>query len=518
MIIRSIRILNYKCFDDSGPIIFGERLNLIVGQNNSGKTALFDGFDLQRFADKPHRDLSRRQYEALNPTSSLEATIRFSGDELYTTLMAGEAGPIMTLRAADPSAARRQLYKVFETDSIEFHLSFNRNIGWVSSDQSNLSDFQPASDGRQFRFASSADRTSWQVEQINSPSNFVASLGQLFARSAYVFKAERLNVGQCPISPPTALATDASNLAACLQNLQSNAHRFGRFVSVVQEILPSVKWVSAHVLNQTAAGISIWNADQSTERDDLRVGLEDCGTGIGQVLAIIYAVIEAQNKKILVIDEPNSFLHPSASRKLLDVLTRYDHQYIISTHSPEMITRSNPDTLHVLKRDDRRTTFERMGSIEVASLKDVLNEVGVHLSDLMGPDAIIWVEGSTEEKCFPLLFREARIELPRGASIVAVLHTGDFEAQGAKAKLAFELYERLSHANALVPPALAFVFDREGRTEQELSDLEKRGSGRIKLLPRMMYENYLLDPEAIAQVLCEEAKEKIVTDERVAEC
>ncbi len=33
----------------------------------------------------------------------------------------------------------------------------------------------------------------------------------------------------------------------------------------------------------------------------------------------------------------------------------------------------------------------------------------------------------------------------------------------------------------------------------------------------MMYENYLLDPEAIAQVLCEEAKEKIVTDEQVTQ-
>jgi hypothetical protein len=195
----------------------------------------------------------------------------------------------------------------------------------------------------------------------------------------------------------------------------------------------------------------------------------------------------------------------------------YDHQYIISTHSPEMISRSNPDTFHVLKRDDNHTTLEKMGSKEVASLRDVLNEVGVHLSELMAQDAIIWVEGQTEEKCFPLLFREAKIELPRGASIVAVLHTGDFEAQGAKAKLAFELYERLSHANALVPPALAFVFDREGRTQQELSELEKRGLGRVKLLPRMMYENYLIDPEAIAQVLCGEAKGAIVTEEKITE-
>lgn len=228
-------------------------------------------------------------------------------------------------------------------------------------------------------------------------------------------------------------------------------------------------------------------------------------------------VIESQSKKILVIDEPNSFLHPSASRKLLDVLARYEHQYIISTHSPEMISRSRPDTLHVLKRGDNHTAIEKMDSKEVSSIKDALNEVGVRLSDLMGLDSIIWVEGQTEERCFPLLFKAAKIELPPGTSIVAVLHTGDFDTTEDRAKLVFRVYERLSHANALVPPTIAFVFDREGRNEQELAELEKRGLGRVKFLPRMMYENYVIAPEAIAWLLCREANEMIVTEEAIME-
>jgi hypothetical protein len=79
------------------------------------------------------------------------------------------------------------------------------------------------------------------------------------------------------------------------------------------------------------------------------------------------------------------------------------------------------------------------------------------------------------------------------------------------------LYEKVSHANALAPPAIAYVFDREGRTEKELLDLERQGRGRVKLLPRMMYENYLIDPEAIAQVLCVEANGAIVTEEKITE-
>jgi hypothetical protein len=362
----------------------------------------------------------------------LDFEIEFSGIDLYVILMeSGEKGVGINLNAANLNQAKTMLEALFELSVIRYSIGYNRKNGWTSRNHDRESNFK-SDDGAQIHFLPSPDGGSWQ---LNGPMtgllSFAVTLGPRFMASTYVFKAERLTLGQCPISPPVPLATDASNLAACLQNLQANSHRFGRFVSVVQEILPSVKWVSAHVVGQTVAGISVWNADPSTERDDLRVSLEDCGTGVGQVLAMIYAVVESQERKILVIDEPNSFLHPSASRKLIDILTRYDHQYIISTHSPEIIARSHLETLHVLKRDDNHTTVEAMNSGDVSSLKGVLNEVGVRLSDLFGPDAIIWVEGSTEEKCFPLLFEAAQIELPRGASVVGLLHTGDFEAKRA---------------------------------------------------------------------------------------
>jgi DNA repair exonuclease SbcCD ATPase subunit len=93
MIIRSVRLINYKCFDDSGDITFGEKLNLIVGQNNSGKTTLFGSLDLQRFTNKAHRDLAQDPRDILDPISRLEMEISLSGKELYRILMqSGERG------------------------------------------------------------------------------------------------------------------------------------------------------------------------------------------------------------------------------------------------------------------------------------------------------------------------------------------------------------------------------------------------------------------------------------------
>jgi hypothetical protein len=52
----------------------------------------------------------------------------------------------------------------------------------------------------------------------------------------------------------------------------------------------------------------------------------------------------------------------------------------------------------------------------------------------------------------------------------------------------------------ILPPNLGFIFDREARSDQEREDLEQHSGGRATLMKRRMYENYLLNPHAIAHV------------------
>ena len=54
MVISSITVKNYMGFLDSGDIKLSSGFNIIVGQNNAGKTALLEALSLQ-FDNKPHR-------------------------------------------------------------------------------------------------------------------------------------------------------------------------------------------------------------------------------------------------------------------------------------------------------------------------------------------------------------------------------------------------------------------------------------------------------------------------------
>jgi hypothetical protein len=65
----------------------------------------------------------------------------------------------------------------------------------------------------------------------------------------------------------------------------------------------------------------------------------------------------------------------------------------------------------------------------------------------------------------------------------------------------------------LIPPAVGFVFDREGITPERIADLEREGLGKIKFLPRRMFENYLLNSKAITHVLQTQTFTPIQVDE-----
>lgn len=246
--------------------------------------------------------------------------------------------------------------------------------------------------------------------------------------------------------------------------------------------------------------ILVWTINPDTERTDLAVPLSESGTGIGQVLAMLYVVLTSNESRTIIIDEPQSFLHPGAVRKLLEILKSYpQHQFIITTHSPTAVTAVNLKTLLLIRRRESESVTKVIDVSETHELRNFLLEVGARLSDVFGADNILWVEGRTEELCFPLILEKVIDQPLFGTQIIGVQQTGDFE--GKHSKTVFEIYTRLSTGRGLLPDAIDFIFDREGRTEREQEDLKRQGNGKVVFLKRRMYENYLLNPDAISFVL-----------------
>src|SRR5262249_44404099 len=146
-------------------------------------------------------------------------------------------------------------------------------------------------------------------------------------QKSYLFEAYRHPASRCPYGASTVLVPNASNLGEVLSNLQGRPTTYRKFMDLVRRVLPLVKWVSTNAISANEVEIRVWNVDESLERMDLSVPIAEAGTGVGQVLAILYVVTQSAGN-LIIIDEPNSFLHPGAAKTLISILLEHSlHQF-----------------------------------------------------------------------------------------------------------------------------------------------------------------------------------------------
>ncbi len=508
MYIAKFQVKNYKSFLSSQEVDLTSGFNVVVGQNNAGKTALVEALSLH-FDNKYHISMKTSPSPGVllhdSFTSTVQIAFQLAEGEAEQLLINARSTFFMPLReGTDPGNQATKFLALLRQPEIlqctyqpnNFVTTYLESLGELT-DATRLVEFRVNISQRQLEYTPNHYRR----EQHSPDTLYGPRLANILRDRIYIFRAERF-VSQSPFGTQTVLLPNASNLAEVLHNLQSsNPTRFHRFNQHVSTIFPEIRGITVPpgtVGNQVQ--ILVWSIDPDTERPDLAIPLSESGTGIGQVLAMLYVVLTAEYSRTIIIDEPQSFLNPGAVRKLIEILKQYSqHQFIITTHSPEVVSVVNPQTLFLLRKVEAETMIEQLDSAEAQDQKLLLSEVGARLSDVFGADNILWVEGATEELCFPHIVEKVLQRPLRGTKIIGVIQTGDFESKHSE--LILQIYDRLTKGSGLIPPAVGFIFDREGRSEKEQDDLIRRSQKKVVFLPRRMYENYLLNPNAISSIM-----------------
>jgi hypothetical protein len=506
MKIKEFRIVNYKSFDDSGPITLGAGFNVIVGKNNSGKTALVEALSLRLPSSLPHRNSRQPRGQPRNPHSMIEFVVELTGREAHDFLLGvGEVHfPLSPTAKNNPQEAIKEFLEFLARPAFELRYRYSPTNGGISTHSyPSHGQFVPYSPQRFVQVRSNLQKGMFTAVGTGNGANdsFGEALAGHVVNQVYCFRAERLTIGKVGFADSADLNPNANNLAVVLNSLQGrNPARFAIFNDHVRTVFPTIHHVAVRP-SGSELEIVVWNIDPASQREDLVVPLSQSGTGIGQVLAALYVIVTSDTPRTIIIDEPNTFLHPGALRALLEIMANapLPHQYIMTTHAPDVIGMRQPTTVYMTRWDQEQTRVEGMASGVVADTRRSLLEVGARLSDLTGFDRVLWVEGPTEQECLPRVLRQFHGTSLSGTAIIAVRNTGDFERRSSK--LAWGVYERLTSANALLPTTIAFCFDREGRTTTDMDDLVRQSGGLVTFLPRRCYENYLLHAAAITAVL-----------------
>lgn len=101
MYLSEVQIFNYKSFVKSEPLEFLPGINIIVGQNNSGKTALLEALALN-FIDVPHRSIKTLPTPSsqVNYASTVQARLKIEKLE-FRSIIDNHLLPLSIPKASD---------------------------------------------------------------------------------------------------------------------------------------------------------------------------------------------------------------------------------------------------------------------------------------------------------------------------------------------------------------------------------------------------------------------------------
>ena len=474
-------------------------MNVICGRNNAGKSALLEALSLS-YANEPHLSEHTAPHAShpLNPESVATVTAFFDAADVKTMIAQTFGAVCLQVGRGTSEDAYPSVLSETLTRSHTLKSQWSPQRKWTASE---AFDGLHAPSSITLIYETSMNSTDVTFVRTHpnhglSPTNIETKLYDQLTAGIYRFAAERFHVGSHDFGDSTWLHPNARNLPVVLNVLQSNPERFRKFNDLVRRVLPHVARVTVRPVGQKLE-IRVWRGLPTSEAEHLSIPLDKCGTGVGQVLAMLYAVTNTDAfGHVILIDEPNSFLHPGAVRALFEVFEEFSqHQYIITTHSPTVISAASERRVFMMTADGAEAIVSTIDARQLDEQRFLLNAVGASLGDVLGPNSILWVEGPSEASAFPLIAEAFDISLAKTA-ILPLVQTGDFD--GKLAGTADRIYAGLARGIGLIPSACGFLLDREKRDEETCRRMKERAIGRFEFLPRRMFENYLLCPAAVA--------------------
>jgi len=230
-----------------------------------------------------------------------------------------------------------------------------------------------------------------------------------------------------------------------------------------------------------------------------RLDREICWAGYGfqvwcQMLSFI---VKSSEASILVIDEPDIYLHSDLQRQLVALLRDLGPDIVIATHSTEIIAECEPTSL--LNINKRKTAASRVK--DVSQLKRVFAALGSNLNPTLTQLAktrrAVFVEGLDFQILSPVA-RSLGMQRLANRSDFAVI-----QMEGFNPRRAIDLaagIEKTVGSKVL----RAVVLDRDYRCDGELAEIEKelRAHGfKVHIHQRKEIENYLLDERLLGAAL-----------------
>ena len=217
-----------------------------------------------------------------------------------------------------------------------------------------------------------------------------------------------------------------------------------------------------------------------------------------------------ENTDIIMVEDPEIFLHPKLQKVSGDILYRLSrkNQVMFSTHSPNLLSNFNSRQIRqvFLNEDGLSNVKER------TDISAVLDDLGYSANDLMNVNFVFIVEGKQDKSRLPLLIRK--------------YYSETYDSEGKLSRIAIittnsctniKTYANLKYMNQVyIKDNFLMIQDGDGKDSEELKSqlcryYAQRNEEDADRLPRVTeknvlilryysFENYFLDPKVMAEI------------------
>lgn len=224
--------------------------------------------------------------------------------------------------------------------------------------------------------------------------------------------------------------------------------------------------------------------------------------------------LRARKDTVLIIDEPEIYLHSDLQRQLISILRQLGPDVVLATHSMDIISDAEPGELLVIQKQTR--SAKRISN--ESQLPDVFQSLGSRLNPTLTQLArtrrVLFVEGN-DFQILGVLARACEYNGLANQSGLAVIPVNGFDAkkindfgEGAEKALGYSI-------------AKGVIFDRDYRSDSEVSRVKEelqKAADFAHVLHRKEIENYLLDPKSLERATDHRLTERAIrTDEEKEE-
>ena len=256
------------------------------------------------------------------------------------------------------------------------------------------------------------------------------------------------------------------------------------------------------------------NADAYNKERDTTIPVERLGRGMRSIymLSLLEAYVADENSipSIIMVEDPEMFLHPQLQKTSSEILYRLSqkNQVVFTTHSPNLLSNFNSRQIRQIILDDDAYSIAK----EKTDISKILDDLGYTAVDLMNVNFVFIVEGKQDKNRLPLLLEKYYSEVydsDGNLNRVAIVTTNSCTN--------IKTYANLKYMNQVyIKDQFLMIRDGDGKDPDELGRqlckyYDDRSLADIDHLPKVTrrnvlilkyysFENYFLNPEVMTKL------------------